>query len=164
MGKLRQPTKAILSYELGFEALLVLFGSLGRRWLGVLGELASEHATNVARCISLFRKITSQDMMKPLFFVAQYVKRRHSELFAREFVSQLSESWSSTGLLLILSLFGTDDTVLLSPLHDYLAKLKSANASPELLASQQQLVAALQSAIRKIEGKAERKWWQFWKR
>ena len=136
---------------------------MGDRWLGVLGELAVDDKRNVAKCITLARQSPSQDMMWSLFFVAHYIKRRHSEIFANEFANQLSHSWSSTGLLLILRLFDTDDTALLLPLKDYLDKLSSANATPELRAGQRQIAAALKSAIRKIEGKPEKRCWQFWR-
>ncbi len=167
--QLRQPTKVIFSYPLGFEALLVLFGSLGERWLGVFGELAAEDGTNVAKCVSLLRETASheQDRMRSLLFVAHYIKRRHSELFAREFASQLYKPWSSAGLLLMLSLFDAEDTALLSPLNHYLNELDSANATAHLRTGQPQPVAAVRSAIRrtirKIEGKPEKKWWQFWR-
>ena len=161
--KLRQPVQAILSYDLGLQALLVLFGRLGHRWLGVLGDLVAEDMNNVAKCVSLFRQTSSKDTMQLLFFVAHYVKSRHSELFAKEFASQLSRPWTPIGLLLILPIFDKDDTALLGPLKEYLARLDSPAAAPELRGSQRQLVAALKSAMQKIEGRPQKKWWQFWR-
>jgi len=161
--KLRQPVKVILSYDVGLEALLVLFGSLGERWLGVLGELLAEDQKNVMRCISLFRQGITTDIMRPLLFVTLYTKSRYPEYFDKAFEILLSKDWNSLGLVLILTLFDTRDRTLVAPLNDYLDRLNAANPTIAPKSDQAPLVSALKAAVRKIEGKSEKKSWQFWK-
>ena len=161
--KLRQPVKVILSYDIGFEALLVLFSNLERRWLSVLGELLAHNKGNIVKCFNLARQFSSKEMIQPLFFVAHYMKRYHADFFAKEFTNQLNRSWNINGLLLILPLFNTEDTALLEPLRNYLDKLNSVDATPELRKDKRKAVAALKAAIRKIEGKPDKQWWHFWR-
>jgi hypothetical protein len=142
----------------------VLFGSLGeQRWLGVLGELLAEDQKNVMRCISLFRQGITTDIMRPLLFVTHYTKSRYPEYFDKTFEILLRKDWNYPGLVLILTLFDTRDRILVAPLNDYLHRFNAANPTIAPKSDQAQLISALKAAVRKIEGKSEKKSWQFWK-
>jgi hypothetical protein len=159
------PVKEILANDNGFEALLYIFGNCGLPWLFILEDILRYEDTVLPNCLSLIRKTTSEEDLKRLLLFTKLIKNYQTKNFVKAFLNQLYVPTNSYSFCLTLRLIDKNDSELIGPLNKYLLEVKTMDRPKDRKqrSAQKQIIREIESAIRRIEGIPEKKWWKIWK-
>ncbi len=169
LRELATALRQFLTSQRHFEILMVVVGSvLDDDWLAnlgrTIGDAVSENPHAVAWWFAAVEgEHWTRPMLRALLFLAFHIRERHAEEFRSEFGAFLGRPGKLIRCATAASVLDQSDMDLLKPLGQLLEKVKALEAPDREVRKERDEVAdVLEKAIRRIEGKPERKkWWKF---